>query len=363
MPQNRNLSIRKSCLNSHPEFFLNLIDIPVVKLNKSFWLSFSKAVMKTGLLCGSLVFLYFHLDIDSVIEALLRYNPVNVVLLSLWFLTSFFLLGIRLYIIGHERIRLKESITAVFLGFFTNSIFPARIGEGIKGLYLKLISQKTSSQIFTFIFWERFSDLNMLLLLVIFLSIMGEANTYLLPVSLIAFLIWGTLMLIHIRYRNNALKINALRFDWIKNIARHFSGTPDRAAIMQLITINLLVWAQFILEMLIAIYWVAGYDIPLFSALNVFLISSLAFAIPAAPGGIGVYDAAIVFSLGLYEIKAGDAMALAILMRTIQYIPVSLIGITMIITGGSKLQEIIRPSSARKILASMALFHKKTADK
>jgi uncharacterized protein (TIRG00374 family) len=324
---------------------------------KNYRLPFLKTALKTGLLSGCIVFLYIHLDVTSIWEALLQYSPIKAVLLTLWFLSSFLFLGARLYVIGHGQIRLKDSISAVFLGFFANSILPARVGESVKGLYLKFVSKKLMSQIFTFVFWERFFDLNMLLILVALLSAVGDRSEYLFPIFALALVAWGTLLMVHIRYRDNDTKINKIRFPLLRKVIRHFSGKPDKSTLCKLIVLNIVVWAQFILEMLIAMYWVAGINLPLIGAMNVFIISSLAFAIPASPGGIGVYDAAIVFSMGIYGIPAADAMAFAILMRTIQYVPTLLIGCAMILAGGPSFREIIRPLSAQKILSSLSLFH------
>ncbi|RJP95712.1 MAG: UPF0104 family protein [Desulfobacteraceae bacterium] len=320
---------------------------------KHYRLPLLKSTLKTGLLSGCIVFLYIHLDFASTWEALSQYSPIKSIVLTLWFLASFLFLGARLYVIAHGQIRLKDSISAVFLGFFANSILPARVGESVKGLYLKYVSKRLISQILTFVIWERFFDLNMLLIMVVLLSAIGDSSEYLLPIFALALVCWGVLLLVNIRYRDNDIKINQIRPPWLRKIVRHFSGKPDKSTICKLIAINIVVWAQFILEMFIAMYWVAGINLPLTSAMNVFIISSLAFAIPASPGGIGLYDAAIVFSMGIYGIPAADAMAFAILMRTIQYVPTLLIGFTMIIVGGTKLREIIHPLSTQKIVSSL----------
>jgi hypothetical protein len=321
--------------------------------------SFWKALLKTGLLSGCAGFLFYRLDLAATADALARFSPVKCGILSLWFLTSFVLLGGRIYAIGQGRMRLTSSIAAVFLGFFANSIFPARIGEGVKGLYLKLASKKSIRDILTLVFWERFCDLNMIFLVVTCLFITGDIAEFLAPVFFVTVGGWAALAGIHLFFRNHSEKIQTIRRPWLQRTVRHLSGRPDAGTLLKLVFFNLLVWGQFVLEMLIGIYWVAGFTLPLSAAIYVFIVSSLAFAIPASPGGLGVYDAAIVFSLGKYGIPAGDAMAFAIMMRTIQYVPTLLIGCAMVTFGGAGLQEIFRPASARKMLATMSI-HQKT---
>lgn len=316
-------------------------------------LSLFKACIKAGILAGCLVFLYYQIDFTATRNALAQYSFTKSIALSLWFLTSFFFMGIRLYVIGQGQIRVKDTISAVFLGFFSNSIFPARIGEAVKCLYLKLASKKPASRIITIVFWERFSDLNMMLILILLASFYSNTSRYLYPFLAVVLPGWALLLWVHLLFRDNDEKIQKIRFLWVQKPIRHLSTRPAPVTILKLLVLNLLVWAQFILEMLIAIYWIAGFSIPLSSAITVFIISSLAFALPASPGGVGVYDAAIVFAMGRYGVPAGDAMALAILMRTIQYIPTLIIGCIMVIAGGRQLQDIIRPSFARSAMPSV----------
>ena len=325
-------------------------------------LSLGKPLLKTGLLLGCGVFLLHHLDVHATASALSRFSPVKCFFLSLWFLASFGLLGGRIHAIGQGRIRFRTAIAAVFLGFFANSIFPARVGEGIKGLYLKLVSKTSIRDILTLIFWERFCDLNMMLLVIAVVfsmgGISGDMPAFLLPMGIAALSLWMALAGIRLFLRNYGKKFRNRGMSWMGQAMRHLTGTPGAGTVATVVFLNFLVWGQFILEMLIALYWVAGFRLPLPAALYVFIISSLAFAIPATPGGLGVYDAAIVFSLGKFGIPASDAMALALLMRTIQYVPVLAIGGAMVVFGGAGLQEIFRPSSAQKMLANLSVHRK-----
>ena len=311
--------------------------------------------MKAGLLCGCLAFLFYGLDLSATHSVLLTYSPVKAGVLILWFLTSFLLLGFRLHVIGQGRLRYKDCVSSVFLGFFANSIFPARIGEAIKGLYLKVISGKSIARVISLIFWERFCDLNMMLGLILLVAAAGDPTRYLLPLLLTVITGWAMLLAVHLFFRKHPASISKIPWPWLQNSVRHLSQKPDRALTLKLATANLLVWGQFILEMFIAIYWIAGFDISLTAALNVFVISALAFAIPASPGGMGVYDAAIVFALGKYGIVAEDAVAFAILMRAIQYGPTLIIGTVMIMSKSNGLSKIFRPAAARKMLAAMAM--------
>ena len=241
--------------------------------------------------------MFYGLDLSATHNALLTYSPAKAGILSLWFLTSFLFLGFRLHVLGQGRLRYKDCVSSVFLWFFANSLFPARMGEAIKGLYLKVVSGKSIARIISLIFWERFCDLNMMLGLILLVAAAGDLTRYLPPLFLTVMTGWAMLLAVHLFFRKHPAAISKIPWPWLQNTARHLSRTPDRALFLKLAAANLLIWGQFILEMFIAIYWIAGFDISLTAAMNVFVISALAFAIPASPGGMGVYDAAIVFAM------------------------------------------------------------------
>jgi uncharacterized membrane protein YbhN (UPF0104 family) len=200
----------------------------------------------------------------------------------------------------------------------------------------------------------------MMLGLILLVAAAGNLTRHLVPFMFTVLVGWTVLGAVHLFFRKHPGSIPKIPWPWLQNSIRHLSRKPDKALILKLGAANLLVWAQFILEMLIAVYWIAGFDISPANALNVFVFSALAFAIPAAPGGAGVYDAAIVFALGKYGIPAGDAVAFAILMRAIQYVPTLVTGGSMIICS-SKLEKRFRPSAARKKLAALAMIPKPTS--
>ncbi len=324
-------------------------------VNRSYGFTILKMGLKAGLLIGCLAFLFYQLDLSATRAALLQYNPFKAGMLSLWFLTSFLFLGARLYIIAQGRIRLKDCVSAVFIGFFANSMFPARIGEAVKGLYLKVASGESMVRTIALIFRERFCDLNMMLVLILFVVAAGNFTRHLMPFLATVLFGWAMLGAVHLFFRKHPACSQKIPWPWLQNSIQFLSRTPDTARILKLGAANLLVWTQFILEMFIAIYWIAGFNISLAGALNVFVISALAFAIPASPGGMGVYDAAIVFALGKYGVSSGDAVAFAILMRAIQYVPTLIIGTAMIMAKSNGLSEIVRPAATRKMLAAMAI--------
>ena len=74
----------------------------------------------------------------------------------------------------------------------------------------------------------------------------------------------------------------------------------------------------------------AGLSIPLAAALAVFAIASLGMAVPAAPGGLGVFEAAVVASLGWFDVPRGEALAAALVLHMLQFVPTTLAGVALL---------------------------------
>lgn len=80
----------------------------------------------------------------------------------------------------------------------------------------------------------------------------------------------------------------------------------------------------------LALIWVANLSINVWQALVVFLLSAFAAIIPSLPGGFGVFEAAVVFSLSLFGIEKEQALTIGFILHMIQYIPTTLIGLIVV---------------------------------
>ena len=82
----------------------------------------------------------------------------------------------------------------------------------------------------------------------------------------------------------------------------------------------------------------------------VFLISAgaLGFALPSAPAGIGLYEAAIVGAFALLKVDYADALAYALVLHAIQFLMSSALGFIGLVKEGSSVHELYRKAVNRK---------------
>ena len=70
------------------------------------------------------------------------------------------------------------------------------------------------------------------------------------------------------------------------------------------------------------------------------VISSLRMAMPSSPGALGVFEAAVVFSLGLFGVDRAQALTAGLVLHMVQYIPVTVAGLIIFAKSGLNLRKI-----------------------
>ncbi len=77
----------------------------------------------------------------------------------------------------------------------------------------------------------------------------------------------------------------------------------------------------------------AAFDLPLGPSASLVLLAIVIFgiAIPSSPGFIGVFEAAIVFALGLYGVPQDIAFAYAVLYHVTTFLPITVMGMYSVV--------------------------------
>jgi uncharacterized protein (TIRG00374 family) len=92
-----------------------------------------------------------------------------------------------------------------------------------------------------------------------------------------------------------------------------------------------------------AIFWLVAQSLALDVAPleGCFLLVLTAFfsLIPAAPGYVGTFEAAVVFGLNAIGVAGGQALSFALLVRFVLFFPITVVGLALLVSryGGMKL--------------------------
>ena len=79
------------------------------------------------------------------------------------------------------------------------------------------------------------------------------------------------------------------------------------------------------------------------------MLSAFFSLIPAAPGYVGTFDAAVVFGLHALDVGGGQAIAFALLVRFVLFVPITIAGLILLLLtryGGLRRRAGVRPERA-----------------
>ena len=98
------------------------------------------------------------------------------------------------------------------------------------------------------------------------------------------------------------------------------------------------------------LYWLVaeslGLELTLVEATLVIVLTSFFALIPAAPGFLGTFEAGIAFALSALDVPGGQIVAFAILVRFIVFVPITIVGLLLLLFSYGGLRRLRRPSMA-----------------
>lgn len=289
-----------------------------------------RLILQSAILLGCIVYVVLGLDWREVLLAVQAYDIVRVGVAPILAVVALIPFAFRLSSVLDDQMQFTTAWKAIALGSAFNNIFPAKIGELAKVNYLVNQEDITAGRGAELVFWERFSDLNALLLIGIAATLVMGMNISLAPMIIVV-VAWG---LLGFAKNGGSLVdgiIQRIPFKWIRETATEFIRALNLRTNMifyvKLTAYTFTIWAFMAAVTFYYLNGIAGFQLGIGPVLAVFIVSTLGAAVPLAPGGLGTYEASIVMSLGWFNVPHDQALAIAILMRVTQYITVTACGL------------------------------------
>jgi hypothetical protein len=233
-------------------------------------------------------------------------------------------------------------VRAHYIGLFGNNAFPLRAGEFMRADFVRRRLDKSFIAILGTIFLERTIDLVVVAVLFVGLtttiSIPGMRPGY--EPAMVASLILVVAMVVLLaRFRRQVGDFIVRRFAGATEFRRLASELLTRRGLSGLLVTSTLVWLLYSMRFQVVL---SSIGLPIDVGVVVLLLVATAagFMIPAAPGALGTYHFAVVFSMhDIYGIELVDAQAAAILLHLSAYIPTTLIGFVVFLTTSHEAAE------------------------
>ena len=240
---------------------------------------------------------------------------------------------------GH---RALDAYALVPVGYMGNAVLPARGGELLRIFLLAGRSSARRREILGSILSERLLDAVSLALLFIVLTFLGIARSPLgdrpAVVALVALAagIAAVAGYLALRRRGRFERFAAT----VRPVVRSSRPLLGRAgALLGAATLG--VW---LIEGVI--FWLVAQSLDLHVSLaegcSLLVLTSFMSLIPAAPGYVGTFDAAVIFGLKALDVTGGQAVAYALLVRFVLFFPVTVAGLAILVARYGGLRQLRR---------------------
>lgn len=230
--------------------------------------------------------------------------------------------------IEHRRV---DAYSLVVVGYMGNTVLPLRGGEVLRVVLLRRVTGTPLGKCLGTVIAERVLDAVSLLILFVLAAVLqaraaafGSGWAY----AAAAMLVAGAVMLAtyFALRRRGYLESLSTRLKPVTEAGKSLLH-PRGAA---LLAVSLAIWVSDG-----AVFWLIGQavniDITLMDGIVLVVLASFFALIPAAPGYIGTYDAALAIGLKGIGVTKGPAVAFALLVRFVIYVPITLVGLALMI--------------------------------
>jgi glycosyltransferase 2 family protein len=229
--------------------------------------------------------------------------------------------------IEHRR---ADAYGLTVVAYMGNAVLPARGGELLRILLMAERSTARRREVLGSILAERLLDAATLLIVFSFLSWTGLGGSTVgkgLAAAALAALAGASIALAAYLALRRRGKLDRFART-VRPVALASRLLLGRVGVL-LGGVTMAVWA---LEG--AVLWLVvnalGLDVSYLAAAFLVALTSFVVAVPAAPGYLGTFDAALVFGLGALGVVGGQALAVALLWRFVLFVPVTIAGLVLV---------------------------------
>ena len=301
------------------------------------------------------------IDLQAFLAALRSLTPLAMVLIIACFTVGLFVRGLVCWLILGKEFTFSAAFWAMNVGYLLNSILPLRLGEVGRAVLLVRHGKGKHNypEVFAAIVTERMMDLMVgsLFFLATLPLMVGESNLKrVVIITAAALLIASGVIFVSTSYRERLVSWLQDRFGSKKLIKEKVIPALDKLLTgFQIFQKPKLFFAAFFL---LAVSWamtMVEFTILQDAILNrsqwwwpLLITPASAFvnALPAAPAGLGVFEAGAVAAYSLVGVGKADSLAMALVVHAVQVIIPVFIGMIGIYVMGENLGSLVR--SARR---------------
>jgi uncharacterized protein (TIRG00374 family) len=244
------------------------------------------------------------------------------------------------------RTRRRDCYGLTCVGYMGNNVLPARAGEVLRVVLLSPRSEASKRAVAGSIVAERMLDVVALaaIFVVTVYGVLGSdvlpTNRPILSAGLIVLALMALALAVWVLRRHHFFE--RVR-DWLRPVADSPRALLSRHGVV-LLAATFVLWS-FEAAVYLAVARSVDLDISMTGALYLVALTNFVAALPAAPGSIGTFDAAVAWGAKRLGATGSAAVSYLIMLRFVLYVPITVIGFIILVAGyggWSKLREALR---------------------
>lgn len=284
------------------------------------------------------------IDYGQVIDALKSVSLPHLLLAMVWLLATFSVMALRwrYLLLPVKAVKVGPLLVMIIIGYFFNSILPARAGEVVRAYLLGRRENCSAVTVLATVALEKVLDGLTLLLFLALSLLLIPAPPWVRSIGYLAALIFlGCLIvLLALTYWSEpamGLLATILRplgstkervVGWARAFAQGLESLRQPRTALIAVLLSLLVWAG---AALMFGYGLLSFGIHLSVGAVIFItaVVNLGLVIPASPGYLGTYQLLIVAALAVFAVDRNLALAFALLFHASQFLFNTSIGLAL----------------------------------
>lgn len=285
--------------------------------------------------------------------------------ISLFFFSlNLVLRGVRWRLLLKNRVVLGDALIYLTIGYMSNNLLPAKIGEIVRLVLLGEKKRMSKSFIGATIVVERVVDLLSLLFFVALIPLLADIpasigdGTVAVNVNHAIVIVEGATLLAAIllavlasRRGSDWLLAKLSRFQshrWLGKVAGGIVSFVDGLQVLQLNRGLIVVMVQSVLAWAVAGLSIStslrafSLQLPWYAAVFIMVVYNIGAMLPSAPGSIGVAHFMLVASLSVWSVDQSVALSFAVVHHGIRYVWITALGLLALWREGIGLSQLAR---------------------
>lgn len=307
-----------------------------------------------ALSAGLLYWIASRFDLAAALGALELADPGWLAAATGVYCVLFVLRGVRWSILLRhlQPIRATTATEVFLIGFMANNVLPARLGDVARAYVLARRERLPAAGTFSSVMLERiFDGLTVVAFLNAVLWLAPPEGSWIQPVAVVATLVFvGALVacVLVAFFEQPTLRLaRAVLSPLPDAVGDRVVGIVERLGhglhalksgtqTIQVLALSLLIWGIEV-SVYVLVGQAFGLSVPVLGMVLVMCVLTLGLAAPSAPGFVGVFEAAIIEAVALYGVAGEAAVAYAVVVHLIHYVPGTVLGLGLAYRSGLSL--------------------------